>query len=199
MQRLFRERPDAIANTLRIAEQCAFNLSSDLGYTLPDPQVPEGYTAEGFLRRLCMEAAQRRYGAVSTQVRERLEEELRLIRRRRLAGFLLLYREIVLLAQTIMQEKGMTDPGGTPGGASAGQGPRLLRRPAGGLPHRHQPRRPAPVGPDPGAVHLRGHDHAAGHRPRLPKGHTGRADSAGARALRAGVRRPHRAPSPPTR
>ncbi len=110
MQRLFRERPDAIANTLRIAEQCAFNLSSDLGYTLPDPQVPEGYTAEGFLRRLCMEAAQRRYGTVSTQVGERLDEEFRLIRMHRLAGFLLLYREIVLLAQTIMQEKGMTDP-----------------------------------------------------------------------------------------
>ena len=110
MQRLFRERPDAIASTRRIAEQCAFNLGSDLGYTLPDPQVPEGYTADGFLRRLCMEAAQRRYGAVSARVRERLDEEFRLIGKHRLAGFLLLYREIVLLAQTIMQEKGLTDP-----------------------------------------------------------------------------------------
>ena len=42
MERLFRERPDAIANTHRIAEQCSFNLSSDLGYTLPEPQVPGG-------------------------------------------------------------------------------------------------------------------------------------------------------------
>ncbi len=110
MERLFRERPDAVANTLRIAELCTFNLGSDLGYTLPDPQVPEGYTAEGFLRRLCMEAAQRRYGTVSARVRERLEEEFRLIGRRRLAGFFLLYREIVLLAQTIMQEKGLAHP-----------------------------------------------------------------------------------------
>ena len=110
MERLFRERPDAIVNTRRIAEQCAFNLGFDLGYTLPDPQVPEGYTAEGFLRRLCMEAAQRRYGAVSARVRERLDEEFRLIGRHGLAGFLLLYREIVLLAQTIMQEKGLADP-----------------------------------------------------------------------------------------
>ncbi len=110
MQRLFRERPDALANTLRIAERCAFNLSADLGYTLPAPQFPEGYSAESFLRRLCMEAAQRRFGAVTPQVRERLEEEFRLINKHGLAGFLLLYREIVLLAQRIMEEKGLVQP-----------------------------------------------------------------------------------------
>ena len=110
MQRIFRERPDALANTLRIAEQCAFNLSADLGYTLPAPQFPEGYSAESFLRRLCMEAAQRRFGAVTPQVRQRLEEEFRLINKHGLAGFLLLYREIVLLAQRIMEEKGLAQP-----------------------------------------------------------------------------------------
>ena len=110
MQRLFRERPDALANTLCIAERCAFNLSADLGYTLPAPQFPEGYSAESFLRRLCMEAAQRRFGAVTPQVRERLEEEFRLINKHGLAGFLLLYREIVLLAQRIMEEKGLVQP-----------------------------------------------------------------------------------------
>ena len=110
MQRLFRERPDALANTLCIAERCAFNLSADLGYTLPAPQFPEGYSAESFLRRLCMEAAQRRFGAVTPQVRERLEEEFRLINKHGLAGFLLLYREIVLLAQRIMEEKGLVHP-----------------------------------------------------------------------------------------
>ena len=107
MERLFKDQPEALANTLRIAEQCAFDLSTDLGYTLPEPAVPEGYTAESYLRRLCSEAALRRYGSMSKQVEERLGEELRLIRRHRLAGFLLLYREIVLLAQQIMEEKGM--------------------------------------------------------------------------------------------
>ena len=110
MSHLFRDCPEAIANTLRIAEQCAFNLGTGLGYTLPEPAVPEGYTAESFLRRLCSEAALRRYGSVSERVQERLEEEFRLISRHRLAGFLLLYREIVLLAQRIMEEKGMAHP-----------------------------------------------------------------------------------------
>ena len=110
MERLFKDQPEALVNTLRIAEQCAFDLSSDLGYTLPEPAVPEGYTVESYLRRLCSEAGLRRYGSMSEKVEERLEEEFRLIRRHRLAGFLLLYREIVLIAQKIMEEKGMAHP-----------------------------------------------------------------------------------------
>ena len=41
-------------------------------YTLPEPAVPEGYTAESYLRRLCSEAALRRYGFMSEKVEERL-------------------------------------------------------------------------------------------------------------------------------
>ena len=110
MTHLFRQYPEAIANTLKIAEQCTFNLSTDLGYTLPQPAVPEGYTAESFLERLCHEAALRRYGSTSGRVEARLQEEFRLIRRHGLAGFLLLYREIVLLAQRIMEEQGLAHP-----------------------------------------------------------------------------------------
>ena len=110
MARIFHDYPEAIANTLRVAERCSFNLSTDLGYVLPDPAVPEGYTADTYLRRLCMEAAVRRYGAVSKRVEERLEEEFRLISRHRMAGFLLLYREIALIAQGIMEERGLTHP-----------------------------------------------------------------------------------------
>ena len=110
MTALFREYPQAIANTVRIAQQCDFNLADDLGYRLPDAAVPEGYTPRSYLERLCLEAAQRRYGSVSRQVRERLDEEFRLIERHGLAGFLLLYREIVMLAQEIMEEKGRAHP-----------------------------------------------------------------------------------------
>ena len=44
MERLFRSFPEAVANTLGVARMCAFDLSADLGYTLPDPAVPQGYT-----------------------------------------------------------------------------------------------------------------------------------------------------------
>ena len=110
MTHLFGETPEAIANTLEIADKCEFDLSTGLGYTLPEPAVPAGYTSESYLRRLCDEAARRRYGAVPPEVEARLEEEFLLIGRHRLAGFLLLYREIVLLAQKIMEEKGLAHP-----------------------------------------------------------------------------------------
>ena len=99
-----------VSNTLRVAERCAFNLSTDLGYTLPSPSVPEGYTAESYLQRLCYEAAARRYGSVPQRVEERLREEFQLIEHLNLAGFLLLYREIALVAQRIMEERGLVNP-----------------------------------------------------------------------------------------
>lgn len=110
MQRLFRAFPEAIASTARIAQRCDFNLSTDLGYQLPVPPVPAGYTPESYLERLCYEAAQRRYGGIPPRVRARLEEEFRLIRKHGLSGFLLLYREIVLLAHRLMVEEGLVSP-----------------------------------------------------------------------------------------
>ena len=110
MTELFGDIPEALFNSLKIAEQCEFNLASDLGYTLPEPAVPSGYTADSYLKRLCSEAVLRRYGTVTPEVEARLEEEFRLIGRHKLAGFLLLYREIVLLAQKIMEEKGLAHP-----------------------------------------------------------------------------------------
>ena len=57
MMEIFRQYPEAAANTRRIAEMCQFDLSAGLGYALPEADVPEGYTPDGYLRRLCLEAA----------------------------------------------------------------------------------------------------------------------------------------------
>ena len=113
MMRLFHHCPEAVHNTLRLAEQCRFNLGTDLGYTLPEPAVPPGHTPGTYLKKLCLEAAVRRYGAVSERIHARLEEEFLLIRQQNLAGFLLLYRDIALLARRIMEERGLV-PVGTP-------------------------------------------------------------------------------------
>ncbi len=110
MEKLFRDCPEAVSNTLEIAERCEFDLSSDLGYTLPEPDTPEGYTTQSYLERLCYEAAVRRYGSVSGRVESRLREEFGLIERNGMAGFLLLYRQIALLALEIMEERGMAPP-----------------------------------------------------------------------------------------
>ena len=110
MRRLFRHCPEALDNTLRIADSCDFNLDTDLGYRLPDADVPAGYTSQTYLERLCYEAALRRYGEISHKVQARLREEFRLIELHGMAGFLLLYREIALIARDIMLERGLVSP-----------------------------------------------------------------------------------------
>ncbi|RME90697.1 MAG: DNA polymerase III subunit alpha [Anaerolineae bacterium] len=80
MAELFREVPEALSNTLLIAERCNLDLSFK-GYHLPHFPVPEGYTAQSYLRALCEEGARRRYGerASSPEVRQRLDYELDII------------------------------------------------------------------------------------------------------------------------
>ena len=80
MGRLFAEIPEALSNTLLIAERCEVDLSPK-GYHLPRFEVPDGHTPETYLRALCEEGLQRRYGARSAdpEVRQRLEYELGII------------------------------------------------------------------------------------------------------------------------
>ena len=60
MQSLFAEVPESLSNTLLIAERCNVDLGFK-GYHLPEFDVPEGYTAETYLRHLCEDGAQHRY------------------------------------------------------------------------------------------------------------------------------------------
>src|SRR3990170_4660336 len=80
MSQLFAEVPEALGNTLLIAERCNVDLGFK-GYHLPDFSVPEGFTAETYLRHLCEEGARKRYGdrATSPQVRERIDYEFGII------------------------------------------------------------------------------------------------------------------------
>ena len=80
MSALFHEMPEALSNTLLVAERCNVDLSMK-GYHLPLFPVPEDHTAETYLRELCEDGLHRRYGARANapDVRERLEYELQVI------------------------------------------------------------------------------------------------------------------------
>jgi len=69
MIRAFKDTPEAIANTLKIAEMC--NVEIDLGNTqLPHFQVPEGHDGNSYLRELCEKGLKKRYGLVGDKVME---------------------------------------------------------------------------------------------------------------------------------
>lgn len=70
--------PDAIKNTMVIAEKC--NLELDFTkHHLPQYKVPEGHTREGYLRELVDEGLKKRYPDGDPVVRARVDHELKVI------------------------------------------------------------------------------------------------------------------------
>ena len=80
MARLFAEVPEALSNTLMIAERCSVDLGFK-GYHLPQFTVPEDSTPEIYLRQLCEIGLQKRYASRADDpvVRQRLDYELGII------------------------------------------------------------------------------------------------------------------------
>ena len=80
MAALFPEIPGALTTTLDIAERCEVDLVKK-GYHLPKFVVPEGFTPETYLRKLCEEGLRQKYGARADdpEVQQRLEFELGII------------------------------------------------------------------------------------------------------------------------
>jgi error-prone DNA polymerase len=110
LETLFRDCPAALKNTLDIAERCTLDLTKDLSYIFPDYPAPEGHTPQSYLEKLCREAAVRRYGSITPAVSKRLEEEFALIKKYRLAGFLLMYHEVIKMGREVMIDLGLSDP-----------------------------------------------------------------------------------------
>ncbi|HEX6990084.1 MAG TPA: DNA polymerase III subunit alpha, partial [Bacillota bacterium] len=78
MAHLFRDVPQALENTLRIAEACSVEL--EVGKVLlPAFDVPSGEDEASYLRRLCYERLPQRYPDAGPEVHERLEYELGII------------------------------------------------------------------------------------------------------------------------
>ncbi len=94
MQALFRDRPDALTNSLRLAERLQFSLEN-IGYHFPDYPVPEGHSMDSFLRTIVLFGAQQRYESISSKVKRQLEFELALIQKLGFSGYFLIVWEIV--------------------------------------------------------------------------------------------------------
>ncbi|MGD0191365.1 MAG: error-prone DNA polymerase [Rhizomicrobium sp.] len=100
MARLFRDAPDAIAETIRFAERIQFSLGQ-LKYNYPDEPVPPGKTAQGHLEDITWEGAAQRYPhGVSAKVRATLEKELALIGKLQYAPYFLTVHDIVRYAKS---------------------------------------------------------------------------------------------------
>ncbi len=99
MAALFGDVPDALRNTLAVAEKCRLDLPMGK-LLLPRFPIPAGYESPGaYLESLAREGLARRYDAVTDALRERLEYELRVIHDTGFAGYFLIIRDLIEAAK----------------------------------------------------------------------------------------------------
>ncbi|MBR1267949.1 error-prone DNA polymerase [Bradyrhizobium sp. AUGA SZCCT0222] len=100
MARLFRDLPDAIAETMRFAGRINFSLDQ-LKYQYPDEPVPPGKTAQQHLEDLTWQGVDRYFGEeIDDTLRATLRKELALIAELNYAHYFLTVHDIVHYARS---------------------------------------------------------------------------------------------------
>ncbi|HAV61710.1 MAG TPA: error-prone DNA polymerase [Verrucomicrobiales bacterium] len=95
MQRLFADLPEAVTNTVRLADELEFTLQN-LGYRFPDFPVAPGDTMAEKLRRETYAGARWRFGrGPDAKLRAQLEHELALIHKLGFDGYFLIVWDMV--------------------------------------------------------------------------------------------------------
>ena len=94
MAALFRDVPEAIAETVELSQRLDFTLA-DLGYEFPKYPVPPGETIHSFLAKRTDEGARRRYQPYHDKARLQIERELALIEKLNLGGYFLIVWDLV--------------------------------------------------------------------------------------------------------
>ncbi len=99
MLQLFRDLPEATANTWELSQRLTFELDN-LGYEFPRFPVPGGESMDSFLEKLVTEGVIKRYGAKNdpalfARAQKQVRSELALIQKLQLAGYFLIVWDII--------------------------------------------------------------------------------------------------------
>ncbi|MFA5794287.1 MAG: DNA polymerase III subunit alpha [Candidatus Brocadiia bacterium] len=98
MAKLFPEIPEAVANTLAIAERCNLFLNFSERH-LPKFNVPDDKKSLVYLRELAEKYLPLRYPAVTDQIKQRLDYELGIIEKKGFADYFLVVWDFVRFAR----------------------------------------------------------------------------------------------------
>ncbi|MEQ1861210.1 MAG: error-prone DNA polymerase [Chthoniobacteraceae bacterium] len=94
MARLFADHPEAVSNTIRLAERLEFTLEN-LGYEFPRYQGMQREEMDVFLRKMTLAGARSRYSHLSARVLAQVNRELELIAKLGFSGYFLIVWDIV--------------------------------------------------------------------------------------------------------
>ncbi|MFH1453749.1 MAG: DNA polymerase III subunit alpha [Armatimonadota bacterium] len=100
MKEIFREAPQAVFNTRKVADMCNVSFDFEASY-LPDFKAPEGLSLNDYLRELCGEGLKKFYPGAGPEIKERLEYELSVISGKNLAAYFLIVWDFIRFAKNI--------------------------------------------------------------------------------------------------
>jgi len=98
MARLFSYQPEAVRNTVAIADRCNLSLGFDQ-ILLPHYPVPEGHTADSYMEQICWEGLKARLGRPQSVYETRLRYELDIIRKMGFASYFLIVWDFIRYAR----------------------------------------------------------------------------------------------------
>jgi len=93
MEELFPDHPDALSNTLKVADKCDIEIK--LGtYFFPEITLPKGKTAEEVLKSEVDKGLKEKFGEETKELRERVDYELDVIIKKDYAAYFLIYQDM---------------------------------------------------------------------------------------------------------
>jgi DNA polymerase III subunit alpha len=98
MKELFKEIPEAIANTIVIADKCNVEFEFNKA-RLPNFEVPQGCDQREYLSLICQENLFKKYPNPDRKVKERLEHELDVINNLGFTNYFLIVRDFINFAR----------------------------------------------------------------------------------------------------
>ena len=101
MAALFKEYPEAIENTLEVAEKCNLELDLKTNFMPKFPIPPDAgvSTLEDYLDKLAMEGLRKRFSEITPAIESRMTHELAVIRKMGYAGYFLIVADFIRAAR----------------------------------------------------------------------------------------------------
>lgn len=99
MIELFKAYPDAIENTVKIAEKCDITIPTGQ-LIFPEYPVPKGETLDSLLKKMAFAGAENKFGKVTSEISDRLEYELKIISDKGYSAYFLITQDFVNWAKS---------------------------------------------------------------------------------------------------
>jgi len=94
MKRLFKHLPEAIENTIEIAEKCNLELDLSQNY-LPQFEIPNGLTTEEYFDQVAHAGLKERYQQITPELEERLDYEIKIINQMGFPSYFLIVKDFI--------------------------------------------------------------------------------------------------------